>query len=92
MIKHLEVKTYEYCGINVTVSIDYDRSFISLLEKKDNGEELKHYQVAKQKEKDDDVCKALDMATDMIKFDMTRDAKKFIDKKINAKGNRNRKS
>lgn len=33
MIKHLEVKTYEYCGINVTVSIDYDNSVISLVER-----------------------------------------------------------
>lgn len=33
MIKHLEVKTYEYCGISVTVSIDYDRSVISLMER-----------------------------------------------------------
>jgi len=126
MIKHLEIKTYEYCGIRVTVKIDYNDSTISLVERElDNyvkkewvfinrglefmgswldildamkyaieeaREELKHYQVAKQKGKDDDVCKALDMATDMIKFDMTRDAKKFIDKKINAKRNRNRKS
>ena len=34
MIKHLEIKTYEYCGISVTVSIDYDRSVISLMERK----------------------------------------------------------
>ena len=33
MIKHLEVKTYEYCGINVTVKIDYDNNSISLIER-----------------------------------------------------------
>jgi hypothetical protein len=32
MIKHLEIKTYEYCGINVTVKIDYHKKQISLVE------------------------------------------------------------
>lgn len=32
MIKHLEIKTYEYCGVNVTAKIDYDCKTISLVE------------------------------------------------------------
>jgi hypothetical protein len=34
MIKHLEIKTYEYCGISVTVKIDYNDDTISLVERK----------------------------------------------------------
>jgi hypothetical protein len=126
MIKHLEIKTYEYCGIRVTVKIDYNDSTISLVERElDNyvkkkwvfinrgiefmgswlnildamkyaieeaRKELRVYKEAKIKEKNDNVYEALDMATDLIKNNMIKDAKKFIDKKINAKGNRNRKS
>ena len=33
MIKHLEVKTYEHCGISVTVKIDYGNGSISLVER-----------------------------------------------------------
>jgi hypothetical protein len=33
MIKHLEVKTYEYCDVRVTVKIDYNDSTISLVER-----------------------------------------------------------
>lgn len=32
MIKHLEIKTYENCGVMVHVKIDYDKSEISLVE------------------------------------------------------------
>lgn len=34
MIKHLELKTYEYYDIKVTVEINYDRKEISLVEKR----------------------------------------------------------
>jgi hypothetical protein len=113
MIKHLEIKTYEYCGIKVTVKIDYNDDTISLVERElDNyvkkewvfinrglefmsswldildamkyaieeaRKELKAYKDAKFKEKNDNVCEALDLATAIIK-------------KKDDKRNRNRKS
>ena len=102
MIKHSEIKTYEYCGVNVTVVIDFDKGQITLAEKKmgygfvkknwvfaerelsymngwrnileamkyaiDEAEkELKGYQEARRKEKEEDVMTALNLATDIIK-------------------------
>jgi hypothetical protein len=32
MIKHLEIKTYEYCGVNVAVKLDYNNGTVSLIE------------------------------------------------------------
>jgi hypothetical protein len=36
MTKHIEIKTYTYGDINITVAINFDKQHISLLEK-DNG-------------------------------------------------------
>lgn len=37
MKKNLEIITYEYKGIKVTVKIDYDRGIISLVERAEQG-------------------------------------------------------
>jgi hypothetical protein len=36
MIKHTEIKSYEYGDIKVAVKIDYDNSLVSLIEKGNN--------------------------------------------------------
>lgn len=38
MIKHIEIKTYKTCDINVTVKIDYDAEKISLVERNPNSD------------------------------------------------------
>jgi len=37
MIKHIEIKTYKTCDINITVKIDYDTEKISLVERCPNN-------------------------------------------------------
>jgi hypothetical protein len=48
MIKHIEIKTYEYMGVNITVKIDYDAKDISLVEGGGGPECSATYWVAKK--------------------------------------------
>jgi len=42
MIKHLEIKSYQYGDISVTVKIDYDNQKISLVEKEWNSPNIQN--------------------------------------------------
>lgn len=106
--KHLEIKTYRACDIEITVKIDYDAETISLVEKecgrhvegmpqygnknwvfvgrglefmqgwenildamkyaiKQASKELADYLKEVEKDKEDQACEILDLATDLIK-------------------------
>ena len=48
MIKNLEIITYEYRGIKVTVKIDYDNGLISLVENQNGEYKNKTWKFAKR--------------------------------------------
>lgn len=111
MIKHLEVKTYEYYGISVVVKTDYNNGKISLVENGSNlltpdkkwifsgrslefmdswlqildamkyaieeaSKELEAYQKQKAKDKEDEVCKVLMIASDLVEKEKNKVLKK----------------